>query len=129
MPASPAPARAISSYHHGNLRDALIAAALELEPEHGPLGAFFTLMGLGVAYVRFALANSSLFRFMYGTSPATAGALDGAPRSKVTRRTVKQRERRALDLVRVTVVGMLFGTRPPESKWRPGPPRRAPRGE
>ncbi|MBW7935140.1 MAG: TetR family transcriptional regulator [Gemmatimonadaceae bacterium] len=25
-------------YHHGHLRDALIAAALSLEPEHGPLG-------------------------------------------------------------------------------------------
>jgi AcrR family transcriptional regulator len=232
MPASPAPARTIVSYHHGNLRDALIAAALELEPEHGPLGvslravsrrvgvthtaayhhfeskealfvavadqgfaavlaaldaeldksldAFFTLMGIGVAYVRFAIARPSLFRFMYGTSPATAapletrhlevlarfrraadlaihddlvkrgqgdraaaqfwaavhglaalvvtGALDGAPRSKVTKRTAKQRERRALDLVRATVAGMLFGTRPPDSKWRPGPPRRA-RGE
>lgn len=232
MPASPA-ARSIDAYHHGNLRDALIAAALELEPEHGPLGvslravarragvshtaayhhfeskdalfvavadlgftrllavldaelaashdAFFSLIGLGVAYARFAMANPSLFRFMYGTSPATAaplearhlellarfrrladiavddelvkrgqaeraaaqfwatihglaslvvtGALDGAPRSKVTKRTAKQRERRALDLVRATAVGMLFGTRPPDSKWRPGPPRRVPRGE
>jgi AcrR family transcriptional regulator len=222
-----------SSYHHGNLRDALIGAALELEPEHGPLGVslrevsrkvgvthaaayhhfeskdslvvavsekgfaaligeldaelardadgFFSLIGAGVAYVRFAMRSPSMFRFMYATSPAnpspleqrhldvlarfrivadraigdelvkrgqgeraaaqfwstihglaalvTAGALDGAPRSKATKRTVKQRERRALDLVRATVVGMLFGTKPPDSKWRPKPPRdgRAPR--
>src|SRR5690349_353663 len=34
----PAPPPESLSYHHGNLRDALIAAALELEPEHGPLG-------------------------------------------------------------------------------------------
>jgi AcrR family transcriptional regulator len=233
MPASPASARTLTTYHHGNLRDALIAAALELEPEHGPLGVslravsrrvgvthtaayhhfaskealfiaaadqgfvtmlaaldaefdksldgFFTLVALGVSYVRFAIENPSLFRFMYGTSPATAapleerhlevlgrfrraadlaiadelvkrgqgeraaaqfwatvhglaslvvtGALDGAPRSKVTKRSAKQRERRALDLVRATMVGMLFGTRPPDSKWRPGPPRRATRGE
>ncbi|MDE3128941.1 MAG: helix-turn-helix transcriptional regulator, partial [Gemmatimonadota bacterium] len=26
------------TYHHGNLRDAFIEAALALEPEHGPLG-------------------------------------------------------------------------------------------
>lgn len=232
MPASPAPARASSPYHHGNLRDALVAAALELEPEHGPLGVslravtrrvgvthtaayhhfeskealfvavaeegfskllsaldaelgksldgFFTLMGLGVAYVRFAMVNPSHFRFMYGTSPATsapletrhlevlgrfrraadlaiadelvkagqgeraaaqfwatvhglaslvvAGALDGAPRSKAAKRTAKQRERRALDLVRATVAGMLFGTKPPDSTWRPAPPRAEPRG-
>ncbi|HEV8410886.1 MAG TPA: TetR/AcrR family transcriptional regulator [Gemmatimonadaceae bacterium] len=215
-----------SSYHHGNLRDALINAALELEPEHGPLGVslrevsrkvgvthaaayhhfeskdslvvavsekgfasligeldaelardadgFFSLIGIGVAYVRFAMRSPSMFRFMYATSPAspspleqrhldvlarfrivadraiddelvkrgqaeraaaqfwstvhglaslvTSGALDGAPRSKATKRTAKQRERRALDLVRATVVGMLFGTKPPDSNWRPKPP-------
>ncbi len=220
-----------SSYHHGNLRDALIAAALELEPEHGPLGVslrevsrkvgvthaaayhhfaskdslviavsetgfttllgeldtalahdddgFFSMIGIGVAYVRFAMRSPSMFRFMYATSPANAapleqrhlevlarfrivadraiedelvkhgqgeraaaqfwstvhglaslviaGALDGAPRSKATKRTAKQRERRALDLVRATVVGMLFGTKPPDSKWRPKPPGRTTR--
>ncbi len=225
--------RTADSYHHGNLRDALIAAALDLEPEHGPLGvslrevsrrvgvshaaayhhfaskealvsavaeqgfavlvtqlddelgreadAFFSLISLAVAYTRFAMLNASLFRFMYGTSPATAGplevhhaevlarfrtvadraitdelvkrgqgeraaaqfwstvhglaslvvsgALDGAPRSKAAKRTPKQRERRALDLARATVVGMLFGTRPPDSKWRPHPPGRTSRAE
>jgi AcrR family transcriptional regulator len=220
-----------SSYHHGKLRDALIAAALELEPEHGPLGVslrevsrrvgvthaaayhhfdskdslvvavsdqgfaallgdldselahdgdgFFSLIGISVAYVRFAMRSPSMFRFMYATSPAnpasleqrhldvltrfrtvadraiddelvkrgqgeraaaqfwsavhgiaslvTAGALDGAPRSKVTKRTVKQRERRALDLVRATVAAMLFGTKPSDSKWQPKPPGRSAR--
>jgi AcrR family transcriptional regulator len=215
-----------SSYHHGNLRGALIAAALELEPEHGPLGVslrevsrtvgvthaaayhhfdskdslviavaeqgfatllgeldaelagehdgFFSLIGVAVTYVRFAMRSPSMFRFMYATPPsrsaplearhlevlarfrvvadraieeelvkrgqgeraaaqfwstvhglaslATAGALDGAPRSKAAKRSAKQRERRALDLVRATVVGMLFGTKPPDSKWRPKPP-------
>jgi AcrR family transcriptional regulator len=215
-----------SSYHHGNLRGALITAALELEPEHGPLGVslrevsrsvgvthaaayhhfdskdslviavaeqgfaallgeldaelasesdgLFSLIGIGVAYVRFAMRGPSMFRFMYAASPSistslearhlevlarfrvaadraidddlvkrgqgeraaaqfwstvhglaslvTAGALDGAPRSKTNKRTAKQRERRALDLVRATVVGMLFGTKPPDSKWRPKPP-------
>ncbi len=229
MTARPAPRRASEPYHHGNLRDALIAEALKLEPEHGPLGVslrevsravgvshaaayhhfeskealvlavaelgfaqllaeldaeltrttdgFFTAIALGVAYVRFALRAPSMFRFMYGTSPSgaapletrhlavlarfrecaeraitdelvkrgqgeraaaqfwstvhglaalvTAGALDGAPRSKAGKRTVKQRERRALDLVRATVVGMLFGTKPPDSKWRPHPPGRS----
>jgi len=233
MAARPESVRNTDSYHHGNLRGALIAAALELEPEHGPLGvslrelsrrvgvshaaayhhfaskealvsavaeqgfailvaqldaeldgetdAFFSLIALGVTYTRFAIHNESLFRFMYGTSPSTAGpleahhtevlarfrtvadraivdelvkrgqgeraaaqfwstvhglaslvvsgALDGAPRSRATKRTPKQRERRALDLVRATVVGMLFGTRPPDSKWRPHPPGRASRVE
>jgi AcrR family transcriptional regulator len=223
--------RASASYHHGNLRDALIAAALALEPEHGPLGIslrevarvvgvahtaayhhfaskealvlavadhgferllaeldaelhespdpFFSVIALGEAYVRFAARAPSQFRFMYGTTPTAAleerhsavmarfhraadgcveaelvkrgqadraaaqfwsvahgmagltiaGALDGAPRSKVSKRSPKQRERRALDLVRATMVGMMFGTRPADSKWRPAPPSRLQRAK
>ena len=55
-------------------------------------------------------------------SLVTAGALDGAPRAKATKRTAKQRERRAHEHVRATVGGMLVGTKPPDSKWRPKPP-------
>lgn len=118
------------SYHHGNLRDAFLEAALALEPEHGPLGislrevarhvgvshaaayhhfaskealvlavaddgyarllaairepalpapftgpmaAFFGVIAVGVAYVRFAIDQPSRFRFMYGTPPLAAG--------------------------------------------------------
>jgi AcrR family transcriptional regulator len=230
MAARPGTSRAIDAYHHGNLRDALIAAALTLEPEHGPLGvslrevsrlagvthaaayhhfaskdalvsavaehgfatllaeldaeltrspdAFCALMGIGTVYLKFAMGSPSFFRFMYGVSPAgegslealhlavlarfrtaadraiaddlvkagqgeraaaqfwstvhglsslvLTGALDGAPRSNPEKRSVKQRERRALDLMRATVVGMMFGTKPPDSKWRPHPPGRSP---
>ena len=211
-----------TSYHHGNLRDALIAAALTLEPENGPLGVslrevarlvgvthaaayhhfdnknalvvavaeqgfdrviatldeaiaaargpFFSVIEAGVAYARFAVRNPSHFRFMYGSSPASVeplegkhaellqrfervvraaqaarligagpverpaaqfwstahgiaaltltGALDGAPRARRDKRTPKQTERRALDLVRANIVGLLFGMVPPDSEWR-----------
>jgi AcrR family transcriptional regulator len=210
------------SYHHGNLRDALIAAALELEPDHGPLGIslrevarrvgvthaaayhhfenkealvravaeegfaalvaeldrdiagardpFFAVIDAAVSYTRFALRAPSRFRFMYGTAPSSAapleakhaellerfagvvrsaqagkliapgpverpaaqlwsvahgfasltltGALDGAPRARKDKRTPKQGERRALDLVRATTVGLLLGMAPPDSPWR-----------
>jgi AcrR family transcriptional regulator len=213
------------SYHHGDLREALLDAALALEPGHGPMGvslreaagkvgvthpaayhhfaskeallfavahrgfarlitaldlelarapdAFFSIIMLGAAYVRFAFRAQSEFRFMYGTSPASAGpltelhtavlerfgravrqaqegdlirprrserwaamfwstahglatltiagALDGAPRSKPARRTVSQRERRTLDLVRAAMVALIFGMKPPDSTWAPRP--------
>ena len=121
------PGRMTDSYHHGDLREALLDAALALEPGHGPLGvslreaaghvgvthpaayhyfaskegllvavaergfsrlitaldlelarapdAFFAIFMLGTAYVRFAFRAQSEFRFMYGTSPASAGPL------------------------------------------------------
>jgi hypothetical protein len=47
-----------------------------------------------------------------------AGALDGAPRARRDKRSPKQTERRALDLVRATIVGLLFGMAPPDSPWR-----------
>ena len=210
------------TYHHGNLRDALIGAALQLEPDHGPLGIslrevarrvgvthaaayhhfeskdalvlavaergydslcasldadisaarnpFFAVIDAAVSYTRFAVRGPSQFRFMYGTSPASAepletrhadllrrfeqvvraaqqakliapgpverpsaqvwsvahgiasltltGALDGAPRARRDKRSPKQTERRALDLVRATVVGLLFGMAPADSPWR-----------
>jgi AcrR family transcriptional regulator len=210
------------AYHHGNLRDALIVAALELEPEYGPLGIslrevarrvgvthaaayhhfenkdalvlavadqgfrtliegldrdiaaardpFFAVIDAAVSYTRFAVRGPSQFRFMYGTSPASAdpleawhaellqrfervvksaqegklmgpgpaerpaaqlwsvahgfasltlaGALDGAPRARKDKRSPKQTERRALDLVRATTVGLLLGMAPPDSPWR-----------
>ena len=135
MEAVPAQGAALTdqTYHHGNLRDAFIAAALALEPEHGPLGislrevarhvgvshaaayhhfaskealvlavaddgytrllaairepqlpapftgpmaALFGVIGIGVAYVRFAVEQPSRFRFMFGMPPVPAA--DGA---------------------------------------------------
>lgn len=216
------PGHGDAPYHHGNLRDALINAALTLEPESGPLGVslrevarvvgvthaaayhhfenkdalvvavaaqsfeqlaaalddsiakarsqFFAVIDVSVAYARFAVRNESRFRFMYGTSPASAGpleashalvmqrfeqivraaqevelvaagpterlaaqfwstahgiasltiagALEGAPRARPDKRTPKQRERRALDIVRTATVGLLFGMTPSDSPWR-----------
>ena len=220
MPAATPPES--GGYHHGNLRDALIDAALALEPDHGPLGVslrevarkvgvthpaayhhfeskealvlavaergfqalaarldediadardpFFAVIDAAVSYTRFAVRAPSQFRFMYGTSPASAGpletshaellrrfervvqsaqeakliapgplarpaaqvwsvahgvatltlagALDGAPRARRDKRSPKQTERRALDLVRATIVGLLFGMAPADSPWR-----------
>jgi len=213
-------------YHHGHLRDALLDAALRLEPEHGPLGfslrevaklagvthaavyhhfadkqalvlgvaqrgfaqllreldvaldhapdAFFALVQLGPAYLRFAFDSPSLFRFMYVSLPAhddplsaehdavvarfrravewsqrgaliksgpsdrpaaqfwglahgiaaltVSGALDGAPAGRSDRKSAAQRQRRALDLLRASMVGLMFGMRASDSAWHPGPP-------
>src|SRR5262249_10502717 len=46
------------------------------------------------------------------------GALEGAPRARRDKRTPKQRERRALDIVRTAAVGLLFGVTPSDSPWR-----------
>jgi AcrR family transcriptional regulator len=211
-----------SAYHHGNLREALIAGALALEPAHGPLGVslrevarevgvthaaayhhfaskeallvavaeqgfeqllaaldrepvpvanpFFAVIANASGYARYAVRNPSQFRFMYGTSPASAeplaaqharvldrfaqavrdaqaaqviaagaparpaaqiwsaahgiavltvsGALDGVPRARAEKRSPKQTERRTLDLVRATIVGLLFGMAADDSPWR-----------
>jgi len=213
-------------YHHGHLHDALIDAALSLEPEHGPLGlslrqvakaagvshaavyhhfadkqalvlavsrrgfarllleldieldrapdAFFALVGLGPAYLRFAFDEPSLFRFMYVPVPAhddplaaehegvlarfqravawsqrgglikqgstareaaqfwglahgiasltVSGAIDGAPAGRRDRKSDAQRQRRAYDLLRASMVGLLFGMKPADGTWVPGPP-------
>lgn len=213
-------------YHHGHLHDALIDAALSLEPEHGPLGlslrqvakvagvshaavyhhyadkqalvlavarrgfarllmeldieldrapdAFFALVGLGPAYLRFAFDQPSLFRFMYVSVPVrddpladehdgvlarfqravqwsqrgglikhgsteraaaqfwglahgvasltVSGALDGAPAGRKDKKSDAQRQRRAYDLLRASMVGLLFGMKPADRAWTPGPP-------
>src|SRR5262245_24871878 len=126
MPAATPPDS--GGYHHGNLRDALLDAALALEPDYGPLGvslrevarhvgvthpaayhhfeskdalvvavaergfdrllagldqdiaaardSFFAVIDGAVSYTRFAVRGPSQFRFMYGTSPASAGPLE-----------------------------------------------------
>lgn len=213
-------------YHHGHLQDALIDAALALEPEHGPLGlslrqvakaagvshaavyhhyadkqalvlavasrgfarllleldveldrapdAFFALVGLGPAYLRFAFDHPSMFRFMYVSVPVrddpladhhdgvlarfqravhwsqrggliksgsreraaaqfwglahgiasltVSGALDGAPAGRKDKKSDAQRQRRAYDLLRASMVGLLFGMKPADGAWMPGPP-------
>ena len=224
------PALTDTPYHHGHLRETLIASALALEPEHGALGlslrqvakhagvshaavyhhfenkealvvgvarsgfarllmemdieldrapdAFFALVMLGAEYLRFAFGNPSLFRFMYISVPAgddvrddplaaehdavlarfrravecaqagalikrgpavrpaaqfwglahglasltVSGAIDGAPAGRKDRKSDAQRQRRAFDLVRSAMVGLMFGMRAADSAWTPGPP-------
>ena len=171
-------------YHHFADKQALVLAvaqrgyirlAIDLESalDRAP-DAFFALVALGPAYLRFAFDEPSLFRFMSVPVPAhddplaaehegvlarfrravtwaqrgtlikggnadraaaqfwglahgiasltVSGAIDGAPAGRKGRKNAAQRQRRAHDLLRASMVGLLFGMRPSDSTWSPGPP-------
>jgi hypothetical protein len=55
-------------------------------------------------------------------SLTVSGALDGAPAGRKDRKSDAQRQRRAFDLMRSSIVGLMFGMRPADSTWVPGPP-------
>src|ERR687895_136117 len=85
------------TYHHGNLRRALIDEALATIRDDG-LGAL-TLREVGAAYVRFAVENPSHYRVMFSRfvdpepqEPALAAEAGGAFQALVDAIVTLQRE-------------------------------------
>ncbi|HVT38348.1 MAG TPA: TetR-like C-terminal domain-containing protein, partial [Gemmatimonadaceae bacterium] len=78
---------------------ARLIAALDHEMARAP-DAFFAIFMLGAAYGRFAIRAPSEFRFMYGTSPASAGPLAELHTAVLERFERAVRQAQAGDLIR-----------------------------